>query len=219
MMRGIWHGLMAACIWKRCAGWNCRSCAVVGRTQRRRDAWVRVFHPNDCRDYSDVLRIEDRAVHICTPTRSTFPWQNPRRGGKHVSGEKPLATTEKRRRLVALAAQGVRTASAIIWVTIRWCNRKGRMREEETWARSLLVQGRFQTGCYTTRTGTGAWMPSGGPSRCMADIGSHWFDMPSMSPDSGVLSLCRSAHVHSLAAAEPHGRNFFQLSEWPGRLC
>jgi predicted dehydrogenase len=114
--------------------------------------------------------------------------------GKHVLCEKPLATSvEQGEELVALARrQGVRNCVCHNLRFYPMVQQMRRMREAGDLGEILVVQGTYSQDwlLYETDWNWRVDAEAGGPSRCMADIGSHWFDMAEHVTGLQVTSLC-----------------------------
>ena len=147
-------------------------------------------------DYRDVLRdpLID-AVHICTPNAQHFNMaKDALLAGKHVMCEKPLATSvEEGEELVSLAArQGVRNGVCHNLRFYPMVQQMRRMREAEDLGEILVAQGTYFQDwlLYDTDWNWRVDAKAGGPSRCMADIGSHWFDLVEHVTGLRISSLC-----------------------------
>ena len=114
--------------------------------------------------------------------------------GKHVLCEKPLATSvAEGEELVALAAKhGVRNCVCHNLRFYPMVQQMRRMREAGDLGEILVVQGTYFQDwlLYETDWNWRVDAKAGGPSRCMADIGSHWFDMAEHVTGLRVTSLC-----------------------------
>jgi predicted dehydrogenase len=147
-------------------------------------------------DYRDLLRDPSiEAVHICTPNALHFSMaKEVLQAGKHVICEKPLATTlEEAEELVSLAKQ--KGARNCVCHNLRYypmVQQMRRMREDGDLGEILAVQGTYFQDwlLYDTDWNWRVDAEAGGPSRCMADIGSHWFDMAEHVTGLRVTSLC-----------------------------
>jgi predicted dehydrogenase len=134
-------------------------------------------------DYREILRDPTiDAVHILTPNALHFSMaKEALEAGKHVACEKPLATTlEEARELVELAAQtGLRNCLCHNLRYYPMVQQMRRMREAGELGNILSVQGGYSQDwlLYDTDWNWRIDAQAGGRSRCMADIGSHWFDM------------------------------------------
>ncbi|HJT87250.1 MAG TPA: Gfo/Idh/MocA family oxidoreductase [Bryobacteraceae bacterium] len=147
-------------------------------------------------DYRRIL--EDPtvdAVHVCTPNFLHYPMaKDALSAGKHVLCEKPLAIS---------AAQGEELVEMARRTALRNCTFQNlrfypmvqhmrRMREDGDLGEILVVQGTYSQDWLMLDTDWNWRLESGtnGPSRCMADIGSHWCDMAEHVTGLRVTSLC-----------------------------
>ena len=162
-------------------------------------------------DYRRIL--EDPsidAVHICTPNSQHFPMaQEAMQAGKHVVCEKPLATTvEEARQLVATAARTGRRNC--LNHNLRYypaVQQMRRMREAGELGEILVVQGTYSQDwlLYDTDWNWRVDAAEGGASRCLADIGSHWFDMAEHVTGCRVTSLCADTQTFHKTRKRPKG--------------
>jgi predicted dehydrogenase len=147
-------------------------------------------------DYGEVLRDSSiPAVHICTPNAMHFSMAKAALlAGKHVICEKPLATSvAEGEELVDLAARrGVRNCLCHNLRYYPMVQQMRRMREDGDLGEVLVVQGTYFQDwlLYDTDWNWRVDAKAGGDSRCMADIGSHWFDMAEHVTGMRVSSLC-----------------------------
>jgi predicted dehydrogenase len=171
--------------------------AVVGRREdaaRRLAAGFSV--PMITTDYRQVLRDSSiEAVHICTPNAEHFSMsKNALQAGKHVLCEKPLTTTSaEAEELTSLAArQGLRNCVCHNLRYYPMVQQMRRLREAGDLGDILVVQGTYSQDwlLYDTDWNWRVDAHEAGPSRCMADIGSHWFDMAEHITGLRVTSLC-----------------------------
>ena len=184
--------------------------AVVGRNAeatRRLGAGFSV--PTITTDYRDVLRDPKiDAVHICTSNAHHFPMASEAlRAGKHVICEKPLATTVGEGEELASLAAG-REVRNCVCHNLRYypmVQQMRRMREDGDLGEILIVQGTYFQDwlLYDTDWNWRVDAKAGGPSRCMADIGSHWFDMAEHVTGLRVTSLCADLHTFHSARKQP----------------
>lgn len=135
------------------------------------------------------------AVHITTPNALHFPMAKAALlAGKHVLCEKPLAiSVEEAQELVALAAE--RDLRNCVCHNLRcypMVQQMRCMREAGELGEILVVQGSYSQDwmLYETDWNWRADSQAGGPARCMADIGSHWFDMAEHVTGQRVTALC-----------------------------
>src|SRR5271154_3536968 len=184
--------------------------AIAGRNfeaARRLGAGFSV--PTVATDYREILRDPTiDAVHICTPNAQHFPMaKDALLAGKHVLCEKPLAiSVEEGEELVALAAsQGVRNCVCHNLRYYPMVQQMRRMREAGDLGEILVVQGTYFQDwlLYDTDWNWRVDGKSGGPSRCMADIGSHWFDMAEHVTGLRVTSLCADLQTFHPTRKQP----------------
>ena len=184
--------------------------AVAGRNgeaARRLGAGFSI--PTIATDYRDVLRDPAiDAVHICTPNAQHFPMaKDALLAGKHVLCEKPLATSvEEGEELVALAAgEGVRNCVCHNLRFYPMVQQMRGMREAGDLGEILVVQGTYFQDwlLYDTDWNWRVDNKAGGPSRCMADIGSHWFDLAEHVTGLRVTSLCADLQTFHPTRKQP----------------
>jgi predicted dehydrogenase len=147
-------------------------------------------------NYSRVL--EDAAidaVHICTPNASHYEMaKGALMAGKHVLCEKPLSVSSlQARELVALAEE--HKLRNCVCHNLRYYPMVQQMRQMRLagdLGLVLVVQGTYSQDwlLYETDWNWRIDATAGGPSRTMADIGSHWFDMAEHVSGQRVRSLC-----------------------------
>jgi predicted dehydrogenase len=171
--------------------------AIVGRTEdaaQRLGAGFGV--PLMKTDYREVLR--DRtidAVHVCTPNAQHYSMtKDALQTGKHVLCEKPITTAVREaEELVTLAAkQGLRNCVCHNLRYYPMVQQMRQLREAGELGEILVVQGTYSQDwlLYDTDWNWRADSKVSGPSRCMADIGSHWFDLAEHLTGLRVTSLC-----------------------------
>ena len=160
-------------------------------------------------DYREILRnAAVNAVHVCTPNAQHFSMaKDALLAGKHVLCEKPLATSvEEGEELVALAAkQGLRNCVCHNLRYYPMVQQMRRMREAGDLGDILVVQGTYSQDwlMYDTDWNWRVETAAGGPSRCMADIGSHWFDMAEHVTGLRVQSLCADLQTFHPTRKQP----------------
>ena len=162
-------------------------------------------------DYRRIL--EDPAldaVHICTPNALHFAMAKAAlEAGKHVLCEKPLATSvEEARKLVAAAARAGRRNC--LNHNLRYYPMVQQMRrlcEAGELGEILVVQGTYSQDwlLYDTDWNWRVDSAVGGPSRCMADIGTHFFDMAEHVTGLRVGSLCADLQTFHKTRKRPIG--------------
>jgi predicted dehydrogenase len=180
---------------RRVEGLECA--AVVGRSSDTARKLAAAFSiPKVTTDYREILRdpaIE--AVHICTPNAQHYGMaKDAILAGKHVLCEKPLTTTvAEAEELVALAKQhGVRNCVCHNLRYYPMVQQMRRMREAGDLGEILIVQGTYSQDwlLYDTDWNWRVDAKATGASRCMGDIGSHYFDMAEHVSGLRVTALC-----------------------------
>jgi len=162
-------------------------------------------------DYRDVLRDPAiDAVHICTPNAQHFAMtKDALQAGKHVLCEKPLATSvEEGEELVALAAKhGVRNCVCHNLRFYPMVQQMRRMREAGDLGVILVVQGTYFQDwlLYETDWNWRVDAKAGGPSRCMADIGSHWMDLTGHVAGQRIVSVMADLKTFIPVRQQPVG--------------
>lgn len=165
--------------------------------------------PKIAADYREILR--DPAidvVHICTPNAQHFSMaKEALQAGKHVICEKPLATSvEEGEELVSIAErQGLRNCVCHNLRYYPMVQQMRRMREDGDLGEILVVQGTYFQDwlLYDTDWNWRVDAKAGGPSRCMADIGLHWFDMAEHVTGLCVTSLCADLQTFHPSRRKP----------------
>jgi predicted dehydrogenase len=147
-------------------------------------------------------------VDICTPNSQHYSIaREALEAGKQVVCEKPLATSvEEAQELVALAAQkGVRNCVCHNLRYYPMVQQLRRMREAGELGEILSVQGAYSQDwlLYDTDWNWRIDSKVGGPSRAMADIGSHWFDIAEHVTGLRVSSLCADLQTFHSTRKEP----------------
>lgn len=128
--------------------------------------------------------------------------------------EKPLATTvEEAHELLSLAAsQKLRNCVCHNLRFYPMVQQMRRMRDAGDLGEILLVHGTYFQDwlLYDTDWNWRVDPKSGGPSRTMADIGSHWFDMAEHVTGLRVTSLCADLQTFHRTRKQPkHSRETF----------
>jgi predicted dehydrogenase len=150
------------------------------------------------------------AVHICTPNALHFPIaKDALQAGKHVICEKPLATSvEEARQLVKLAAETKRRNAT--FHNLRFypmVQHMRRMREDGDLGEILVVQGTYSQDwlLYDTDWNWRLDSKANGPSRCLADIGSHWCDMAEHVTGQRITAVCADLQTFHKTRKRPKG--------------
>ena len=186
--------------------------AIAGRNAEAAQRLAAAFSvPLSTTDYREVLR--DRTidvVHIGTPNAQHFSMaKDALLAGKHVLCEKPLTTTvTEAEELVALAArQGLRNCTCHNLRYYPMVQQMRRLREAGDLGEILVVQGTYSQDwlLYDTDWNWRVDSTAGGPSRCMADIGSHWFDMAEHITGLRVNLLCADLQTFHPTRKKPKG--------------
>jgi predicted dehydrogenase len=171
--------------------------AIVGRnTDAARRLGGGFSIPRIASDYQEILRDPAiDAVHICTPNAQHFLMaKDALQAGKHVLCEKPLGTSvEEGHELVSLGVrQGLRNCVCHNLRYYPMVQQMRRLCEAGDLGEILVVQGTYSQDwlLYDTDWNWRVDAKDSGPSRCMADIGSHWFDMAEHVTGLCVTSLC-----------------------------
>ena len=155
------------------------------------------------------------AVHICTPNALHYAMvKDGLLAGKHVLCEKPLAiNVGEARELVELASQ--KKLRNCICHNLRYypmVQQMRAMREAGELGDILAVQGTYSQDwlLYDTDWNWRVDAKAGGPSRVMADIGSHWFDAVEQITGLRVTSLCADLQTFHRTRKRPkHARETF----------
>ena len=150
------------------------------------------------------------AVHVCTPNALHFPMAHDAlQAGKHVICEKPLATSvEEARKLVALAQENkLRNCTFHNLRFYPMVQQMRRMREAGDLGEILVVQGTYSQDwlLYDTDWNWRIDSKANGPSRCLADIGSHWCDMAEHVTGLRITSLCADLQTFHKTRKRPKG--------------
>jgi predicted dehydrogenase len=186
--------------------------AIVGRREeaaRRLGAGFAV--PTIATDYQQVLRDASiDAVHVCTPNAQHFQMaKDALAAGKHVLCEKPLGiSVDEGEELVTLAArQGLRNCVCHNLRCYPMVQQMRRLREAGELGEILVVQGTYSQDwlLYDTDWNWRVDAQAAGPSRCMADIGSHYFDAVEHITRLRVSSLCADLQIFHRTRKKPKG--------------
>jgi predicted dehydrogenase len=136
-----------------------------------------------------------KAVHICTPNAAHFSMAMAAlEAGKHVLCEKPLAVSSGEAAALADLAREKRLRNCTCH-NLRYypmVQQMRRMREAGDLGEILVAQGTYSQDwlLYDTDWNWRIDPRESGPSRAMADIGSHWCDMAEHVTGLRITSLC-----------------------------
>jgi predicted dehydrogenase len=129
--------------------------------------------------------------------------------GKHVLCEKPLATSaEEARKLTGLArARALRNCVCHNLRYYPMVQQMRRMREAGALGEILVVQGAYSQDWLLYETDWNWRLDSrdNGPSRVMADIGSHWCDMAEHVTGLRITALCADLQTFHKTRKRPKG--------------
>jgi predicted dehydrogenase len=162
-------------------------------------------------DYRRIL--EDPAVdavHVCVPNALHFQIaKDALEAGKHVICEKPLATSvADARALVELAAaKKLRNCTFHNLRFYPMVQQMRAMREDGDLGEILIAQGTYSQDWLFHETDWNWRLQSktGGPSRCLADIGSHWCDVAEHVTGLRITSVCADLQTFHKTRKQPKG--------------
>src|SRR5580658_9506610 len=149
-------------------------------------------------------------VHVCTPDGLHLPLvMDALNAGKHVICEKPLTTSvENAQKMVALAREkNLRNCTFHNLRFYPMVQQMRRMREAGELGEILVLQGTYSQDwlLYDTDWNWRIDSKPNGPSRCMADIGSHWCDMAEHVTGQRITSLCADLNTFHKTRKRPKG--------------
>jgi predicted dehydrogenase len=191
---------------------NVEVAALADETdERARQLSDQLSIPKSAGDYRRVLDDDSiDAVHICTPNALHRPMAlDALAAGKHVVCEKPLTvSTEDAGKMVA-AAQAANRRNCLFH-NLRFypmVQQMRRMREAGDLGEILVVQGTYSQDwlLYDTDWNWRLDSKDNGPSRCMADIGSHWCDMAEHVTGQRIASVCADLNTFHKTRKRPKG--------------
>jgi len=184
--------------------------AIFGRNSQALKGLSSGFSvPKTTSDYREILRDSSvDAVHICTPNAQHFSMaKEALQAGKHVLCEKPLTTTvEEAEELVSLAAkQNLRNCVCHNLRYYPMVQQMRRLREAGELGEILVVQGTYSQDwlLHDTDWNWRVDASAAGASRCMGDIGSHFFDMAEHVTGLRVTSLCADLQTFHATRKQP----------------
>jgi predicted dehydrogenase len=160
-------------------------------------------------DWHDVIHDPSiDAVHVATPNVSHFPIAKAAlEAGKHVLCEKPLAmsSAEAQELTKLAAAKGLRNALCHNLRFYPMVQQMRSLREAGNFGEILVVQGTYSQDwmLYETDWNWRVDPKVSGPSRVMADIGSHFFDMAEHVTGLKVSSVCSDLQIFYPTRKQP----------------
>ena len=176
--------------------------AVAGRQLEPAKKMAEAFNvPAALDDYRELLADPDLdAVHICTPNASHFPIAKASlEAGKNILCEKPVAVSSREAEELAKLAEekGLRNCVCHNLRFYPMVQQMRRMRESGDLGEILVAQGTYSQDwmLFDTDWNWRVEEKASGPSRVMADIGSHWFDMVEHITGLRVSSLCADLQI------------------------
>jgi predicted dehydrogenase len=171
--------------------------AIAGRRIDAARSMADAFHVERVESHYDRI-LEDpeiQAIHICTPNSLHAPIAKAAlAAGKHVLCEKPLAmSTKEAQEIETLArAKNLRNCTCHNLRYYPMVQQMRSMREAGDLGEILVVQGTYSQDWLLHDTDWNWRIESdkNGPSRVMADIGSHWCDMAEHVTGQRIHLLC-----------------------------
>jgi predicted dehydrogenase len=163
-------------------------------------------------DYRTVLDNSSiETVDICTPNALHAPIAKAAlEAGKHVMCEKPLATSAvAAAELVSLAAaKSLRNCTCYNLRYYPMVQQMRRMREDGDLGEILIVQGTYSQDwlLYDTDYNWRIEAKDNGPSRCVADIGSHFCDMAEHVTGQRITEVCADLQTVHKTRKKPRGQ-------------
>ncbi len=150
------------------------------------------------------------AVHICTPNAHHFPIAKAAlEAGKHVLCEKPLAMSAgEAQELMELArSRRLRNCTCYNLRYYPMVQQARSMVQAGELGEILIVQGTYSQDwlLYETDWNWRLLSSVNGPSRCMADIGSHWCDGVEHVTGLRISSLCADLQTFHKTRKRPKG--------------
>jgi predicted dehydrogenase len=179
--------------------------------ERARQLSEQLSIPKSAGDYRRVLDDPSiDAVHICTPNALHRPMAlDALAAGKHVVCEKPLTVSAEDAGQMVASARAANRRNCLFH-NLRYypmVQQMRRMREAGDLGEILVVQGTYSQDwlLYDTDWNWRVERKDNGPSRCMADIGSHWCDMAEHVTGQRIASLCADLNTFHKTRKRPKG--------------
>jgi predicted dehydrogenase len=167
--------------------------------------------PRSDADFKHVLADRSiHAVHICTPNALHFRMAcEALEAGKHVLCEKPLATSSNQAQQMAdlARARNLRNCTCHNLRFYPMVQQMRRMCQDGDLGEILVLQGTYSQDwlLYDTDWNWRIDSKDGGPSRTLADIGSHWCDMAEHVTGQRITSLCADLQTFHKTRKRPKG--------------
>lgn len=176
--------------------------AVVGRTTESARKLADAYDvPLATDNYGELLNNPELdAVHICTPNAQHYPMTKAAiEAKKNVLCEKPVAMSAKEAEELAVLAEKAKVRNCVCH-NLRFypmVQQMRRMREAGELGEILVAQGTYSQDwlLYDTDWNWRVDDTASGPSRAMADIGSHWFDSIEHITGLRVSALCADLQI------------------------
>jgi predicted dehydrogenase len=181
--------------------------------RRLGDVETCVVHGRDSAAFEKALGDRTiRAVHICTPNSEHFRMAKAALdAGKHVLCEKPLTTSAREAGVLAelARAKGLRNCTCHNLRYYPMVQQMRAMRAAGELGDILVVQGTYSQDwlLYDTDWNWRVDSTQSGPSRALADIGSHWCDMAEHVTGLRIDSLCADIKSFIARASAPKPRS------------
>ena len=191
---------------------NVEVAAVAGSTQEVADKFAAAyFIPKATGDWRSLLADPSiDAVHVCTPNVLHYPMvEAALDAGKHVVCEKPLTMTAAEAHELAALATRKKLAHCV--------NHNLRYYPVVQHVRSMIEAGELGDILVVNGTYFQDWLlydtdwnwrldsKDNGPSRCLADIGSHWCDMAEHVTGLRITSVCADIQTFHKTRKRPKG--------------
>jgi predicted dehydrogenase len=184
--------------------------AIASRRIEAARALADAFHVERVETHYDrILADPDiQAIHICTPNNLHAPIAKAAlAAGKHVLCEKPLATSSREAEEIdALArSKNLRNCTCHNLRYYPMVQQMRAMRETGELGEILVAQGTYSQDwlLYDTDWNWRIESDKNGPSRVMADIGSHWCDMVEHVTGERINALCADFQTFHATRKKP----------------
>jgi len=172
------------------------------------------FGVSKCYETVDALVADPEIdiVHNCTPNFMHFEINEKIiKAGKHILSEKPLAlNSDESHKMLMLLEQNPEIVHAVNFnyrMNPLVQDMKNRIAAGEI-GKPMLVHGSYLQDwlLYDTDYNWRLEPEVGGPSRCIADIGSHWMDLAQVVTGSKITEVCADLATTIPVRKKPKGR-------------